>query len=317
MTMRRLFCVLLALFVMFLPGCAAGENTASSVPVETELLETIPTPTAPSVTTLCTEMTEATDLSDITEPETEPEPEIPWYEISRMIYHAGGAIDGLAYTNSKEAIENTLSMGNRLLEIDFLFTSDGHLVCLHEWKNLQGLTRPCTLERFLSLKMNYAYTTITAGDILAFMREYPDMYVIVDTKETDAVGVVAELLRLCDSDPFVADRFVIQLYEGGMKERILELYPFEADNFLFTAYKFGPHRVTDILTLCLEEEISIVTVPYGSWDKAAVQRFTDAGCIVFEHTVNYTSMTDNGLQRGIYGFYTDSLQESDLVPNGA
>lgn len=142
------------------------------------------------------------------------------------------------------------------------------------------------------------------------------MYLIVDTKETDAVAVVAELLRLCDSDPYVADRFVIQLYEGGMKSQILELYPFEADNFLFTAYKFGPHRVTDILNLCMEEEISVVTVPYGSWDQAAVQRFTEAGCLVFEHTVNYTSMTDNALLRGVYGFYTDSLQESDLEPDG-
>lgn len=141
----------------------------------------------------------------------------------------------MTYTNSKEAIESTLLDGNMLLEIDFLFTSDGHLVCLHEWQNLQGLTKPCTLERFLSLKIYYAYTTITAESIVDYMREYPDMYVIVDTKEDAAVDVVAELLRLCDYDPSVADRFVIQLYDRGMKSQILALYPFCPDNFLFTA----------------------------------------------------------------------------------
>lgn len=240
----------------------------------------------------------------------------PWYETSRLIYHAGGAVGGQTYTNSREAIEETLSRGNMLLEIDFLFTSDGHLVCLHEWQNLQGLTRPCTLERFLSLKIYYQYTTLTAEDIIGYMRAYPDMYLIVDTKERSAVDVTAELLRLCDYDSDVADRFVIQLYEQGMKAQILALYPFGDDNFLFTAYKFGAYRVTDIMNLCLDENIRIVTVPYGSWDRATVQKFNDAGFYVFEHTVNYTSMTDNALARGVYGFYTDTLEEHDLDGSG-
>ena len=292
-------------------GCKAVEIPVTE-PVEMETTEeSIP------VTSEVQESTQATTLPVLEEPEeTETVPEVvyvPWYDSARLIYHAGGEINGLSYTNSKEAVEQTLSRGDRLLEIDFLFTSDGHLVCLHEWKNLQGLTRPCSLEKFLSLQMNYQFTTITAVDVIGYMRAYPDMYLVIDTKEQDAVGVVAELLRLCEMDSSVADRFVIQLYDRGIKNQCLELYAFGDDNFLFTAYKFGPYRYTDILNLCLEENIRIVTVPYGSFDKATVQHFTDAGCLVFEHTVNNKKMSDNGLSRGIYGFYTDSLREEDLV----
>ena len=74
--------------------------------------------------------------------------------------------------------------------------------------------------------------------------------------------------------------------------------------------------MTEILELCREEEIQVVTVPYGSWGQQTVDRFTEEGFILFEHTVNFTSMTDLSLKKGIYGFYTDYLQEADLnIPN--
>jgi glycerophosphoryl diester phosphodiesterase len=299
-----LFCSLNACAVSELPGVTTAATEADTTTASVSYDETTAETTEPAMLPEVTETSEA-----VTEPEFVY---TPWYETSRLIYHAGGEIKGISYTNSKEAVEKTLIDGNRLLEIDFLFTSDGHLVCLHEWQNLQGLSRPCTLDKFLSMQINYQFTTITAADIISYMRDYPDMFLIIDTKETDALGVVAELLRLCDEDSTVADRFVIQLYDAGIKAQCLELYPFGDDNFLFTAYKFGPYRYTDILNLCLEENICIVTVPYGSFDAATVQRFTAAGCLVFEHTVNYTSMTENGLKRGVYGFYTDSLREEDL-----
>lgn len=261
------------------------------------------------------DVTTAPVLPEETQEETQEEiliPRTPWYEMSRLIYHAGGEVGGFTYTNSKEAVEQTLARGDILLEIDFLFTSDGHLICLHEWQNLHGMTRPCTLDTFLSLKMYDRFTTITAEDVIGYMRTYPEMYLIIDTKEDDPVAVVAELLRLCDYDATVAERFVIQLYDAGVKAEMLKLYSFGEDNFLFTAYKFGASRISEIMELCRDEGITVITVPYGSWDKATVGQFTDGGFLVFEHTLNYTTMTDNALGRGVYGFYTDFLCESDL-----
>lgn len=291
-----------------LSGCREEGNTAN------ETIETSRNGAALSEATLPTvTVTVADDTESATLPaETIPVERSAWYETSRLIYHAAGKIDGFTYTNSKEALENALQQGYMLIELDFLFTSDGHLVCLHEWSNLLGLGGPVPLERFLSLKMYNRFTTITAADVMGYMDQYEDMYLIIDTKEEDAVGVVAELLRLCGSDPDIASRLVIQLYDSGVRQQMQELYAFADDNFLFTSYKFGPQRISEIMELCQEEGIRVIAAPYGSWDKATVQKMKDAGFLVFEHTVNFTNMTDNAVNRGVYGFFTDSLLESDV-----
>ena len=309
---RKTMIVIMLLLCFYLSGCQQEtipetQEAMASVETTISLVETSP----PNTTEPITVPTEPTVEIPATE-QTAPVESPSWYETSRLIYHAGGEVSGYTYSNSKEAVEKTLSDGNRLLEIDFLFTSDGHLVCLHEWQNLLGMTQPCTLEKFLTVHIFNKFTTITAMNIIDYMAQYPDMYLIVDTKEDSLAAVVTELLRLCDSDPSIADRFVIQLYDAGMKAGILELYPFGKDNFLFTAYKFGADRPDEIMKLCQQEEIRIVTVKYGAWNITTVQRFNDAGFLVFEHTVNDTIRTNNGLARGVYGFYTDSLQMGDL-----
>lgn len=243
---------------------------------------------------------------------TQPRPGEEWYTLSRLIYHACGVVGSAEYTNSREALEATLSAGNRLVEIDFLFTSDGHLVCAHEWDDVFGYARSCTLAEFLAQKIRGQYSGMTAEDIIVYMAQYPDLHVIIDTKEPDAVTVVAELLRLCYADPEIANRFVIQLYDRGIKAQMLELYPFWDENFLFTAYKFGPERISEIRDLCREENIRVITMPFGSWGQATVEQFVSEEYILFEHTVNFSTMAESSLKRGIYGFYTDYLQETDL-----
>ena len=50
------------------------------------------------------------------------------------IAHAGGQVNGATYTNSLEALEENYQAGFRAFEIDFSFTSDRQLVCLHDWE---------------------------------------------------------------------------------------------------------------------------------------------------------------------------------------
>lgn len=48
-----------------------------------------------------------------------------------LIAHAGGAIDGLTYTNSKEALTNALDNGFHYIELDLSVTPQG-VVCSHD-----------------------------------------------------------------------------------------------------------------------------------------------------------------------------------------
>ena len=50
-----------------------------------------------------------------------------------MIAHAGGGIKGQNYSNSIEALDLNYAKGFRYFEIDFSWSSDRQLVCLHDW----------------------------------------------------------------------------------------------------------------------------------------------------------------------------------------
>ena len=50
------------------------------------------------------------------------------------IAHAGGQIENETYTNSLEALNANFKEGFRVFEIDFSWTTDTQLVCLHDWE---------------------------------------------------------------------------------------------------------------------------------------------------------------------------------------
>lgn len=236
-----------------------------------------------------------------------------WYQNTRLIYHAAGTVDGLVYTNSREALQNTLDHGGNAVEIDFLFTSDGHLICAHTWEDLYAL-EPLTLQQVLDVGIYRKYTPMTAADLVEIMQQNPQLTVVVDTKEEKPAAVLKELVRLCNEDERILQRFVIQLYDRGMKAELLEIYPFQQENFLFTAYKFGNERVDEILRLCYDEQIQVVTVVYYAWSEDVIRLFREKGIFVFEHTVNDAVEARDLIARGSQGIYTDFLQPEDLEP---
>lgn len=238
-----------------------------------------------------------------------------WYQNHLLIFHAGGGIDGLDYTNSQEALANTLSNGFRYIEIDFSYTSDHELVCMHAWDEEwgdPGSEEIPALEEFSAGKIYGKYTPMTASDIIEYMKDYPDLHIIVDTKEPDFLGVIGNLKDLASNDPSVMDRFIIQLYDSGMKAKVQDIYSFPDENILFTAYMYGTNRTGSIMKLCYDENISVVTTKYGSWDDETVRFFHSKGILIFEHTVNRPDFANRSLNRGIHGFYTDFLTMEDL-----
>lgn len=241
--------------------------------------------------------------------------ESSWTKNVNLIYHAGGGIDGLDYTNSKEALENTLATGNRYIEIDFAYTSDQELVCMHYWKEQWTSEDAPSLQEFTNGQIFGKYTPMTASDLITYMEKYPDLYVIVDTKESDHLGVIKDLIQLSAYDTSITDRFIIQLYEAGEKAEIIQLYPFSDNNFLFTAYKLGSRFPNKIMNICYEENISVVTVPYGDWDQETLDLFLSKNITIFENTVNRPDLANEELQRGVHGLYTDFLSQEDLNIN--
>lgn len=236
-----------------------------------------------------------------------------WYNRCDLIYHAAGGIDGLDYSNSRNALELTLENGSRFIEIDFRYTADGQLVCARDWADLTQSGEAPTLEAFRDMKIYGKYATLTAVDLIGYMQIHPDLYIIIDTKESSAVQVVTDLVSMCQGDDGLIRRFIIQLYDFESKAQILTAYPFADENFLFTAYKYGAGKPAEILKHCHEQNIAVITVPHGSWSAETIAHFTDLGFVLYEHTVNRPDEAREALSRGIRGLYTDFLMSADLA----
>ena len=58
-----------------------------------------------------------------------------------FIAHAAGGIDGKTYTNSLEAINNSIDNGFKLIELDLLVTDDGKIVAQHDFRLLEAICK--------------------------------------------------------------------------------------------------------------------------------------------------------------------------------
>ncbi len=232
-----------------------------------------------------------------------------WYQNTNLVYHAGCGLDGLTYSNSKEAMEAAVQNGN-VIEVDFLHTKDGILVCCHDWARIADSDEGLTLREFQETKIYGKYTPMTAEDLVQFMTEHKEIFVVVDTKEVDLTSVVQDLINLA-KEPDILNRFIIQLYKPETKQTLLNLYPFPEENFLFTCYKYGSDY-KGVLSICMQENISVVTLPYNQWDADVVGMFKEKNIVLFEHTVNRVDRVLKSKEKGITKFYTDFLTEDDL-----
>lgn len=102
------------------------------------------------------------------------------------VAHAGGQIGKETYTNSPEAIHKNYEKGHRTFEIDMVLTSDNKLACIHDWdvdfQKGRELGVAPNSEEFLAYPIQGKYTAILFEDLCKIMNEYPDMWLVTDTK---------------------------------------------------------------------------------------------------------------------------------------
>ena len=80
------------------------------------------------------------------------------------IVHGAGGLDGNSYLNSQEGFIYYVQNGYKYIELDFLYTSDGQIVCSHFFEHSDELnfySRP-TFEQFSSTLLEGKYHGITS-----------------------------------------------------------------------------------------------------------------------------------------------------------
>lgn len=238
-----------------------------------------------------------------------------WYDENRVVMHALGAIDGLAYTNSKEALENSYLEGNKAFECDMVLTADGELVACHDWgtgmqKGFSEDNIP-TKEEFMQVKIYDQYTPMSIDEIIEFMAEDPEVYVITDTKYAEAEYYEQQFKKIVESATEhncedVLKRFVIQIYHPYMYGDIENIYHF--DNYIYTLYQEGYRgdiqEFEEYAKFCVLNDIDVITMYEEYYSNELLEICNRYGLQLFVHTVNDEELQKEFLEKNI-GIYTD------------
>jgi len=150
----------------------------------------------------------------------EPE-KVKYWE--HFIAHAGGAIDGLNYTNCLEALNLSYSKGCRLFELDLCLTTDGKVVAVHD---PPGVTEEEFMKRLIAGK----YTPLNMEAINRWFRDHPDAILITD-KINDPQRIYDEF--------WFRDKVIMELFtwEAVDKANMLGIKPMVSDNLIFGSSK--------------------------------------------------------------------------------
>lgn len=247
-----------------------------------------------------------------------------WQSGNRLIAHAFGEVDNKIETNSKEAFINAWENGFRVVEGDFTYTSDGVLVLRHDFEKDGSYARldiptagdvVMDSQTFTDTPIIFTQTPLRAVDLMYLMAEYPDMYLVTDTKDTDKVTVQRQFRDIVNiakniGHPEVLDRVIPQLYNKGMIDWIREIHPFE--NWIFTLYLYNNPDYADIAAFCKTKGIQTVTLHIDRATKENVGKLKAKGLKVYAHTTNRYLTMKKMVDIGVDGIYTDRIKPYEL-----
>ena len=140
-----------------------------------------------------------------------------------FIAHAGGAIDGILYTNCREALDLSYSKGCRLFELDLVLTTDGKIVAQHD---SPGITE----EEFMSHLIKDKYTPLNMDAINLWFKHHPDAILVTD-KINDPEKIYNEFI--------FENRVIMELFTWEAVDKAIELgiKPMVSENLIFGSSK--------------------------------------------------------------------------------
>ena len=226
---------------------------------------------------------------------------MPTFPGTPNIAHAGGAIGGRVYTNSIAAFEGSAARGYTLFEVDFQKTSDGVVVCGHDWDDLPGGAP--SLDAFVADRGPREACLL--DELFDWMDANPTAVLVSDAK-VDVLEINAMLRQR------LGDRLLPQAYDAVQARQMLAA---GSPSVILTLYRLdgleAAMREVDAVAE-LGERLYAVTIP-GSMAIGGLAVWTkfQTGRPAYSHTINDCFLAGILGAMGVDGFYTD-----DLPPGG-
>ncbi len=242
-----------------------------------------------------------------------------------MIGHGFCGIDEHERMSCREGFFAAYERGIRTMEVDFSTTSDGKIVLRHDWKSNDDMQEGVnidnipSLEEFLAKPLYGLYTPMSLQDLLLLLKQYPDVYLVTDSKIKETEGVTKIFQEIineateCDCVE-VLDRFIVQIYSEEMLETVQKVYPFR--NYIFTLYmRWDGKDRDDYKNICKWAKAHNIN-GLSMWDYLSDETTRaiafSYGLDVYVHTVNDITAAQEFLDAGVRGIYTDTITSQDV-----
>ena len=210
-------------------------------------------------------------------------------------------------TNSVEALTHCLEEGSHFIELDLKSTADGKLVCLHGWSrwlDAQGVEgqESHTLEEFLAGSIVGGFTPMSMDEAAQLLRAYPDVYVIVDMKDSSKEE---DYQLLAESCPDLMGRLIVQIYHASQYETLRDM---GYSNIIYTLYKtMEEERTPEELREFCDSHLIVGIALKRKWaaDEAYFEALRQLNIPLYVHTLDDPEKIRRLYERGAAAVYTN------------
>lgn len=236
----------------------------------------------------------------------------------RYVIHAGGVLDGIDESrvartyngsNSAEGLLQCIDAGCEVVELDFSFTADGALACIHNWHKEYSSDIendvPMTLDAFLETEIYANFTPMCLDDAAEYLRQNEGLYIVADIKD-DFLPALEKIAETC---PDLKNRFIVQIYDEDQYAPVREM---GFEYVIYTLYRLDWAGKTDWRALGkFAEDHPLIGFTF-SYELCEVEGYVDgmlkSGVPLYIHTVNGDEEQQVYFDMGISGIYTDDVK---------
>jgi glycerophosphoryl diester phosphodiesterase len=159
------------------------------------------------------------------------------------IAHAGGEIDGYTYTNSVQAIKQSIKFGYNFIEIDLYLSSDGYFYGFHDFKSL--ILKDQNDHKFIyNFQKKFFSKTVKKKDLILLNKKLKDPMILEEElieifRSNANLNLVTDkthdFRQLKDKFNFMNDRLYIEI---SSKKNYLKSLLYSLDNKIFLTGNF-------------------------------------------------------------------------------
>lgn len=220
----------------------------------------------------------------------------------KYVAHALGGIDKYAYTNSKEALENSYNNGFKIFEVDIKLTSDKKLVCVHGW-NKNDYEKRMGIEynkenpimdynTFMNLKIQGKYTPLSFKDFAEYLGKHQDMYVMIDIGSKgyeETKEIYTKIVEDCNYDDNILQRLIVGGHTTKMIKAVKECYNFDIINLYWPEEDKREEQIDtkeEFVKYCKQQGITSLSVATNRYDEQFGNYMKENNMIVYVFTEN-------------------------------